>query len=58
MEPHEIEYVISMATPYDIASIITFENSHLVAQALALEAPEVAKAFYAELDYWKQTGRI
>ena len=58
MERHEIEYVASIATPYDIASIITFENSHLVAQALALETPEIAKALYEELDYWKQTGRI
>lgn len=36
----------------EIARLITFDNSHLVAQHLAITDPVVARALYEELSYW------
>lgn len=43
--------------PHDIAELITFENSHLVAQHLTSN-PEVARALYNELSYWAEHNQI
>ena len=37
----------------DVADFISFDNSHIVAEQVALKEPDVAKALYEELDYWK-----
>jgi len=46
------------ADVHSIASLITFENSHLVAQALKDLSPVVAKAVFNELEYWVQNNQI
>jgi len=45
------------ADVHSIASLITFENSHLVAQHLTSN-PEVARALYNELAYWHDNNQI
>lgn len=42
---------------HDIADLITFDNSHLVAQALTSN-PDVARAVYNELAYWASQNQI
>lgn len=43
----------------EIASMITFENSNLVAQQIATSPNiDVARALYNELKYWADNGRI
>lgn len=41
----------------DIASLITFDNSHIVAQLL-ISNPETARAIYNELKYWSDNNQI
>jgi len=41
----------------DIASLITFDNSHIVAQLL-ISNPETARAIYNELEYWADNNQI
>ena len=43
--------------PAQIAELITFDNSHLVAQHLTSN-PEVARAIYEELAYWTNNNQI
>ena len=43
--------------PDQIAELITFDNSHLVAQHLTSN-PEVARALYEELHYWTSNNQI
>lgn len=46
-------------TPQDIAELITFDNTHLLAYNLVhTDTPEVALALFEELSYWKNVGRI
>ena len=42
---------------HDIADLITFDNAHLVAQALTSN-PEAARAIYNELHYWVSQNQI
>ena len=42
----------------EIARLITFDNSHLVAQHLAVTDPVSARALYNELDYWVNHSKI
>ena len=42
----------------EIASFITFENSHLVAQSLKDLDPTIARALYNELSYWADNNQI
>lgn len=44
--------------PEDIAELITFENSHLVAQALTSGFEGSARALYNELSYWADNNQI
>jgi hypothetical protein len=44
--------------PCIIATTITFENSHLVAQALKDLDPTIARALYNELKYWSDNNQI
>ena len=47
----------SQLNPFDVAKMVTFENSHLVAHALTSH-PEVARALYEELSYWADNNQI
>jgi len=49
--------IIFTLQPDIIATTITFENSHLVAQHLTSN-PEVARALYNELAYWHNNNQI
>lgn len=42
----------AVTDPDDIADLITFDNSHLVARALYLEDSSAARALREELSYW------
>ena len=43
----------------EIANLISFENSHLVAQSLATSTKiDTARALFNELKYWADNGRI
>lgn len=42
----------------EIARLITFDNSHLVAQHLAVTDPSTARALYEELSYWVNHSTI
>jgi hypothetical protein len=42
----------------EIASFITFENSHLVAESLKDFDPTIARALYNELSYWADNNQI
>lgn len=51
--------IISIRPDVDIiACLITFENSHLVAQALKDIDPTTARALYNELSYWAEHNQI
>ena len=50
--------IIFTLQPDIIASTITFENSHLVAQALKDIDPTIARALYNELSYWADNNQI
>ena len=43
--------------PKEISNLISFDNSHLVAQALTSN-PEAARALYNELSYWVDNNQI
>jgi len=45
------------ADVHSIASLITFENSHLVAHHL-ISNPVIARALYNELTYWSDNNQI
>lgn len=49
--------IVIVPDTHDIAEFITFENSHLVAQALTSN-PEAARALYNELSYWIDNDQI
>ena len=53
------DIIISIKPDPDIiACLITFENSHLVAQALKDVHPTAARALYNELAYWAEHNQI
>ena len=47
----------SQLNPFDVAKMITFENSHLVAHAL-ISDKAAARALYQELAYWADNNQI
>ena len=52
MEEEELLSEPEFVDPDDIAQLITFDNSHLVARSLYLEDPIAARALREELSYW------
>lgn len=45
-------------TAEHVCSQIVFENTHDIAQTLAVTNPATATALLEELLYWRSTGRI